>query len=111
MLLLAQFSIKTLEYPEQDKSYGKKNCSLQAFLFQNAAVWDSGLFLQVLVLSWKQGKALQYGVVSAVDSKVNIHYIRTHWTGGKVFSKTSNQRSDFTRSIDPCDQQKAKLLI
>lgn len=31
--------------------------------------------------------SLQYGVVSEVDSKLNIHYIRTHWTGARSFPK------------------------
>lgn len=72
--------------------------SLQAFLFHNAGVWDSGLFsYKFLYCHGSKERFYSLGGIW-VDSKLHIYYIRAYWARGKVFSKRSSQRSDFTRS-------------
>lgn len=75
MLYLAQFFTNPPENPEGDRSYGK---DLKAFLFQNAVVWDSSPFLQVLVLPW-EGPTVQRGTRNRFKTKYLLYKNSLDW--------------------------------
>lgn len=61
MLPPTQFSTKMPESPEGERCYGKESQYASISLPQYCSLGLWYFFLQVLVLSWKLGKALQFG--------------------------------------------------